>query len=159
LAMPLGMPASPIDGLREEQNTYERPVIQQVVNRPFRDAVFARNVRTAYDATCALTGIRLINGGGRVEMEAAHIRPVGDGHRGTDSVRNGIALCQTVHWMFDRGLISLNDDYKLLVARKYVPDPVLRMLNPDGCATVPTDPALRPHPQFIRYHRERIFKG
>jgi putative restriction endonuclease len=147
------------DGLQDEQAAYERPIIQQVVNRPFRDAVFARNVRAAYDSTCALTGIQLINGGGRTEMEAAHIRPVGDGHRGTDSVRNGIALCQTVHWMFDRGLVSLNDDCSLLVAEKYVPEPVLRMLNPDKRAVVPVDPAARPHPLFLRYHREHIFKG
>jgi len=38
-------------------------------------------------------------------------------HRGPDSVRNGIALSGTVHWMFDRGLLSIDDDYAMLVAR------------------------------------------
>jgi putative restriction endonuclease len=159
LAREIDQSAVSPNNLQDEQATYERPIIQQVVNRPFRDAVFARNVRAAYDSTCALTGIRLINGGGRTEMEAAHIRPVADGHRGTDSVRNGIALCQTVHWMFDRGLISLNDDCGLLVAEKYVPAPVRRMLNPDLRAVVPPDPAARPHPLFLRYHRDHIYKG
>jgi hypothetical protein len=26
-------------------------------------------------------------------------------------------------------------------------------------AVIPENPLLQPHPQFLRYHRERIFKG
>jgi len=37
--------------------------------------------------------------------------------KGPDSVRNGIGSIRTVHWMFDRGLISIGDDYKILVAK------------------------------------------
>ena len=70
-----------------------------------RDAAFARVVQAAYGATCADTGLKIIKGGGRAEVQAAHIRPVKD--KGPDSVRNGIALSATAHWMFDRGLISL----------------------------------------------------
>ena len=47
--------------------------------------------------------------GGRAEVQAAHIRPVAD--NGPDSLRNGVALSSTFHWMFDRGLISVGDDY------------------------------------------------
>jgi hypothetical protein len=54
----------------------------------------------AYGARCAVTGWKLINGGGRAEAQAAHIRPVERG--GPDSVQNGIALSGTAHWMFDR---------------------------------------------------------
>ena len=53
-----------------------RAIVQHVINRKFRDARFRRHVRSAYDKTCAVTGLRLINGGGRPEVEAAHIRPV-----------------------------------------------------------------------------------
>ena len=88
-----------------EPAVYYRPLIEHVSRRPFRDAAFSRQVKQAYDNTCAFTGIHLINGGGRSEVQAAHIRPVAD--LGPDSVRNGIALSGTVHWMFDRGLISL----------------------------------------------------
>jgi putative restriction endonuclease len=150
---------SAVTGLAEEPARFDRPIVEQLLRRPFRDAAFALNVRRAYNDTCALTGLRMINGGGRPEMEAAHIRPVAEGHGGTDSVRNGIALCRTVHWMFDRGLVSLNDDYTILVDRKHVPGAVRRMLRPDLQAAVPQDPVARPHPQFLRYHREHIYKG
>ena len=75
----------------------DRRIISQLVSRPFRDKAFAAAVKTAYRDTCAMTGLKLINGGGRSEVQAAHIRPVE--HNGTDSVRNGIALSGTMHWM------------------------------------------------------------
>jgi putative restriction endonuclease len=106
-----------------------------------------------------MTGLKLINGGGRPEVEAAHIRPVGNAHNGPDSLRNGIALSRSIHWMFDRGLLSLTDTYEILTVKKLVPDPVKRLLNPDGKILLPIDPKLRPHPQFLQYHREHIFKG
>ena len=143
----------------EESEEYKRPIVEQLVYRPFRDVAFARNVRAIYDFTCAMTGLRLINGGGRPEVEAAHIRPVGNDHNGPDSIRNGIALSRSIHWMFDRGILSLTDNHEILMAKRLVPDPVRQLLNPDGQVLLPADPRLHPHSQFLRYHRERIFKG
>ena len=146
-------------GFADPQPPFARPIREYLVNRPFREAAFARHVRQAYNSTCALTGIRLINGGGRAEMESAHIVPVAEGHNGTDSVRNGIALCQTVHWMFDRGLISLAEDHKILFAKEHLPTNMTRLFNTDLQAVVPREAASRPHPEFLRYHRTVIFKG
>ncbi len=80
----------------------ERPVIERLTSRPYRDVAFRRKVREAYDYRCAISGLRLRNGGGRPEVQAAHIRPVE--RLGSDAVRNGLALSGTLHWMFDRGL-------------------------------------------------------
>jgi len=104
-----------------------------------------------------MTGLKLINGGGRCEIEAAHIRPVDE--NGPDSPRNGIALSRTVHWMFDRGILSIADNGQILMAKKLVPDPVRRLLNPDGRVILPNDATLKPHRFFLRYHRETRFKG
>ncbi|HLY05990.1 MAG TPA: HNH endonuclease [Rhizomicrobium sp.] len=150
--------ATPAFELADEPESFERPIVERIVARPFRDAAFAVAVRSAYDQTCAVTGFRIINGGGRAEVQAAHIRPVEDS--GPDSVRNGIALSSTAHWMFDRGLLSVDDDYSLLIAKGRVPDAVTRIINPDGKLRLPLHrPDLRPHPQFLRYHREHVFKG
>lgn len=107
----------------------DRRIIEQLVLRPFRDRAFSVAVKTAYHDTCAMTGLRIINGGGRSEVQAAHIRPVE--LRGPDSVRNGLALSATVHWMFDRGLVSIDEDFGLLLAQDKVPDTIVRMLNVD----------------------------
>ncbi len=147
----------PAFAFADEPATFDRPIVERVVARPFRDAVFSSVVKTAYGNTCAMTGLKIINGGGRSEVQAAHIRPVSAS--GTDSVRNGVALCGTVHWMFDRGLLSLDDDYNILLAKDKVPDTVLRLINPDRRMLLPPQRDLRPNPQWLRYHRETIFKG
>ena len=135
----------------------DRRIVEQLVSRPFRDRAFAAAVKSAYGDTCAVTGLKIINGGGRSEVQAAHIRPVAD--RGPDSVRNGLALSGTVHWMFDRGLLSIDEEYRLLVARDRVPDTVGRMLLSDALVVLPTREELRPHPRFLDYHRRQVFKG
>jgi putative restriction endonuclease len=142
--------------LAETPIEYGRSDRVQVVKRPVRDAAFARVVQKAYESTCAMTGLRLINGSGRCEIEAAHIWPVEED--GPDSPRNGIALSRTVHWMFDRGWLSVSDFGDILVADKLVPDTVKRMLNPDRKMRMPSTPAWSPHPLFLRHHRSK-FKG
>jgi putative restriction endonuclease len=141
----------------DESAEFERPVVERLVARPFRDAAFAAAVKAAYADTCAMTGLKIVNGRGRTEVQAAHIRPVAE--RGPDSVRNGLALSGTVHWIFDRGLVSVDEDHRLLVAKDRLPDTVGRLLNPDGRLRVPSRLDLQPHPQFLRYHRREIFKG
>jgi len=44
---------------------YIRERVEQTLNRTVRDRAFRRTVIAAYDETCALTGLKLINGGGR----------------------------------------------------------------------------------------------
>jgi len=141
----------------EEVDPFERPIVELVVKRPFREAAFAASVKTAYANTCAMTGLHIINGGGRAEVQAAHIRPVAAG--GSDSVRNGLALSGTVHWMFDRGLVSVDDDFSILIATDRLPDAVTRLLREDRKLDVPMRSEIRPHPAHLRYHRENIFKG
>ena len=128
-----------------------------LTERSARDIAFSRSIQNIYQSTCAFTGLQIINGGGRCEIEAAHIRPVADG--GPDSSRNGIALSRTIHWMFDRGLVSLTDEGEILASKKHLPEPILRILNPSKRAILPADPAQRPHQVFLRHHREAVCQG
>ena len=151
---------SPSMGFYDEQASFEIPreIVTQLSRRPFRDRAFSSTVKAAYADTCAFSGIRLINGGGRSEVQAAHIWPVSD--NGPDSLRNGLALSGTMHWMFDRGLVSVDDDYSLLLVEKAIPDNVLRLFNNGRQLILQNVPERgRPHPQFLRYHREHVFKG
>jgi len=134
-----------------------RQTEQVLLNKKIRDRAFRTNVLSAYDKTCAFTGLRFINGGGRAEVQAAHIRPVE--HDGPDSIRNGLALSGTVHWMFDRGMLSLADNDEILVSRHInnVAE-VDRLLVQDRKARLPVHPAQRPHPDYLSWHRENCFK-
>ncbi|WP_102250979.1 HNH endonuclease [Xanthomonas arboricola] len=134
----------------------ERSVVQRLTNRTFRDAAFRRHVRTAYENTCSVTGLRLINGGGRPEVQAAHIRPVEA--NGPDTVRNGIALTGTAHWLFDSGLISISPTYDILVSPHGVPDELDRLIARDRRLILPKVSELRPHQAYLEWHRHNRFK-
>lgn len=145
----------PVNSVQEGRVPFEveRPMVQSLVSRPFRDRAFRRAIMEAYDGRCAITGFKLVNGGGRLEAQAAHIRPVE--HGGPDSVRNGLALSGTAHWMFDRGLIGFADDLSILVHRKVNDrESVEAVINKTGRLLPPAIEAYHPHPQFLSWHRQ-----
>lgn len=137
---------------------YEEDKTKVLTLRTVRDRIFRSKVLKAYDSSCALTGLKFINGGGRAEVEAAHIKSVGA--KGPDIVQNGLALSGTIHWMFDRGLVSLADDRRILLSN-HINDieGVRKILNPSGMARVPEREAERPDARFLAWHREQCFKG
>jgi putative restriction endonuclease len=148
-------------GFQEEQAefTYDEPRdrIEKLTSRIVRDRAFRTVVLRAYGERCAITGLRFINGGGRAEVDAAHIKPVGVD--GPDIVSNGIALSGTAHWMFDRGLISLDDDLTILVSRQVNNVDEVRSFIRPGCNALPPKREMdRPHPAFLKWHRDNCFK-
>lgn len=148
-------------GLAEPEQSFldlfARDRIKRLTNRAVRDRNFRRVVLRAYNERCAITGLRLINGGGRAEVEAAHIRPVE--HEGPDIVSNGIALSGTACWMFDRGLVGLTDDLKVLVSRQSNdPGAVWSLINNSGALLLPRRTSERPNVEFVAWHRGNRFK-
>ena len=66
-------------GFEDTQAKYSVPPrnrLAQLTMRSVRDRNFRKTVLRFYEERCAITGLRLINGGGRAEVQAAHIRPV-----------------------------------------------------------------------------------
>lgn len=123
-----------------------------------RDARFRIEVVVlAYKHTCALTGYRLTT----LEMEsivdAAHIHAFSDSR--SNDPRNGLALTKNSHWQFDRGLWSVNDDYRVLVNReKFIEDgvPGQRLADFEGRRVfLPSDPKYWPEHTYLDWHRKR----
>ena len=135
----------------------QRDRVSVTISKILRDRVFRRIVLRAYDERCAVTSLKLINGMGRAEVAAAHIRPVEA--NGPDIISNGIALSGTAHWMFDRGLIGFADDLEILISRQTNDlDGVRSIINRTGHALAPRRASDRPHPHFLKWHREHCFK-
>lgn len=161
-AMPrVEIPEAGMTGFAEGQSPFEHAPLSGIrpevlMSRKYRDPSFARQVKTAYKGRCAISGLELRNGGGRPEVEAAHIRSVAND--GPDTVRNGLALSGTLHWMFDRGLISVAEDLKILISHNKVPqETVVRLIAPEQRLLLPDNPRFHPHPEYLRYHREEVF--
>lgn len=91
------------------------------------------------------------------EVQVDFERPVVE-RLGSDSVRSGLALSGTLRWMFNRGLVSVADDWSILVSRNKVPrDVVNRLISPDGKVRLPHDRKNGPRPTNMAWHRENVF--
>lgn len=100
-----------------------RPIIPRIETRQSRIArssVFRECVRREYGRRCAVSGIAITTPTSLHEVESAHVVPVSEG--GSDDIRNGFTLTQTLHWAFDRGLFGVVSDRTI-----YIPRQVRRM--------------------------------
>ncbi|MDP1632416.1 MAG: HNH endonuclease [Caulobacter sp.] len=145
------------DGYDDDPLVIDRPLVELTTLKPFRDRAFRRSVRQAYGNRCAVSGLAILDAKGNPEVQAAHIRPVRD--NGSDSVRNGLALTGTFHWLFDHGIIAIADDMKILVAEKLLIPKLRSMINENGSLNLPNDSTKRPHPAFFEHHRNKYFLG
>lgn len=147
----------PQDGNIVPVDESPRKFESRLVNRVIRDVTFRRSICAAYDFRCAITGIRVLDRNGNAEVQAAHIWPVSTG--GPDLIQNGLALASTIHWLFDHHLISISEDYKLLIANDSVPKEMQELLDANGGQIMlPKDPSLWPHEAFLKKHRSLFFQ-
>lgn len=147
--------SKPAQGLTEDGPASEERT-RILTSRTLRDRAFRQLVGHAYGMTCAMTGISMRAPDQTYEVECAHIMPVETG--GPDSASNGIALSRCVHWMFDKGLLSIDSDYRILKSRRYFEPRIDGLLNGSGQIALPQNDRHRPHPDFLRYHRENVFR-
>ena len=138
--------------IQENQELY-RASIQKGRDARFRIEV----VVLAYKHTCALTGYRMTT----LEMEsivdAAHIHEFRDSR--SNDPRNGMALTKNAHWQFDRGLWSLNDDYRVIVNKEKFTEggeAGQRLMDFEGSKIfLPNDPKYWPEYTYLQWHRKR----
>lgn len=127
-------------------------------SRIARSVVFRERVQTEYSRTCAISGISIRSPASVCEVESAHIVPISEG--GMDDIRNGLALSQTIHWAFDRGLIGVNDQRAIVVPRKVASMPQNKFLLQFTGKKISEaqNPALRAHPEALHWHFENRVK-
>lgn len=101
---------------------YERKSTAATVKRKLRDISFRKRVLAAYSYRCAFCGIQL------KLVDAAHIVPVQE--NGSDETSNGIALCVLHHRAYDKGFVTVWDDYSVKSNSQYVAN--LRKINLDS---------------------------
>jgi putative restriction endonuclease len=103
----VGLPVPPDTIVKEDARLYE------AARERGREARFRLIVVPAYNYTCALTRYRLVTIDSGSIVDAAHVHQFADSRN--NHPRNGIALCKNAHWMFDGGLWSLDDEYRVLI--------------------------------------------
>ena len=126
-----------------------------------RTARFRVDVVAAYCHTCALTGYRITTITGHSIVDAAHIHQFASSRN--DDPQNGIALCKNAHWLFDLGLWSIDDNYRVVVAddafQEECPAQESLISMAGKRLILPRDNRCWPCPSHITWHRTNCFAG
>ncbi len=133
---------------------------ETIYSIPVRNQGFRRAVVHCYDHRCALCGVRIVTPEGHTVVEAAHIQPWSQFQ--DDDVRNGMALCRLCHWAFDEGLMSVDDDYKVLTSPQMsaAPNAAGFLMTLAGRPIIgPQATSLWPDRTRLSWHRKHIGVG
>ena len=153
------------DILYDPAENYARKVIRQFeqMNQAEREEelilrshIFRKAVLEIYDGRCAISGMKLEFGKNVTMVDACHIIPFADAQG--DTISNGIALSPTLHRAFDRGLVSVSDDYRVLVHPRltdHFPQVGIQQFNGQEL-NLPQDSRFYPSPENFARHRSRF---
>ena len=134
--------------------------IWQKTTRRKRDPAFQHRILVAYEYKCAICGFDVRLNNVSIGIEAAHIKWHQAG--GPDTEDNGIALCILHHKIFDRGAITINKNYEILVSQlvngsKGLQDLILNYKNQQ--MRMPQSTTFYPNMRYIVWHQEQVFRG
>jgi putative restriction endonuclease len=112
-----------------------------ISSRIVRDSKIARAVKDLYKHTCQMCGTCLETATGPY-AEAAHIRPLGRPANGPDVMGNVLCLCPNHHVLFDKGAITIRNDFTLVG----MPGQLL------------VEPRHQPQEESLQYHQDHIYQ-
>ncbi len=125
-----------------------------------RDAEFRSAVLSVWGHQCAFCGFQVRLDSTDLGLEAAHIRWCQFG--GPDTVDNGLACCSIHHLAFDRGALTISDDFKILVSSRLHGGPGLEglflCLHRSALRTPNRQNAL-PKRDHLQWHHRQVFRG
>lgn len=124
-----------------------------------RGGLFKKLVPQVYNSTCCISGMKVISNYGFSMIDACHIVPFHISKN--DTITNGIALCPNLHRAFDRGLISIDRNYKVVISKHFAEDETntysLRKL--EGKAILlPFGEIHYPKKEYFEWHLSTVFK-
>ncbi len=146
--------------LNEPEAKYKQVSIQTEEDIFVRSGLFKRYIPQLYQDACAMTGMRMRSTFKYNFIDACHIVPFALTH--DDKVSNGMALCPNLHRAFDRGLVSVDENYKIIVSSHIEEDLAhpysLRKLA-GKTISLPEQGQYRPSQENLEWHRNEVFKG
>lgn len=133
--------------LKEEEEVY------------VRQGYFKKYIPQIYKDTCCISGMKLISTHGYAMIDACHIVPFGISQN--DRITNGLALCPNLHRAFDRGLLTITEDFTVMVSKHLYED----LAHPYSIISLnhkkiilPDKEDYLPSQTNLQWHRENIFK-
>ena len=122
------------------------------------NGLFKRLVPRIYQQQCSFTGMSLSSTYKYNFIDACHIVPFSLTHN--DKVSNGIGLCPNMHRAFDRGLLSIDEDYRIVVSshteEKDHPYALTQLRGKE--ILLPQQRNHYPAQEALEWHRTEVFK-
>jgi len=120
-------------------------------------SLFRNSVLSSYDFQCCVSGLRV-----KSLLIASHIVPWKIDVQNRLNPHNGLCLSALHDRAFDGGLISFDNDLKLLVAQSLQREKgnmVRDMFLAYEGKQIRLPEKFRPNLEFVRYHRTEVFHG
>jgi hypothetical protein len=118
-----------------------------------REASFRDLLLYFYDYKCAITG-NVMKYQGVINLQAAHIIP--DTYGGPAHPKNGIPMSRDIHWAFDIGFFTIDNNHTIIVHEKVKDIPALKEIN-GRKMLLPVDQRAWPSEHSINWHNDKIY--
>lgn len=122
-----------------------------------RGGIFKKTIPKIYNYSCCITGFK-VNTNYNIQMiDACHIIPFSISQ--DDTIQNGISLSPNIHRAFDRGLITINQDYIIRVSPSInKSSSTSEITELDGKSIIlPQEPRHYPSLEALEWHRKEVF--
>lgn len=133
--------------------------VQKEQEKFIRGELFKKVVPEIYNYRCAFSGWGLRSRYNQSMVEACHIVPFSESR--IDDVRNGISLCPNMHAAFDRGFVTVDENYKLVISKQFDEDkknPFALSQFEGSKILLPSNPEWWPSQDYLKKHREKFLE-
>lgn len=152
-----------LNDTKEEYQTLMSHIAEELTEneieeeRFIRGNIFKREVPKIYQNQCCISGMRIESNTNAQMIDACHIVPFSISN--DDTVSNGISLSPNLHRAYDRGLITINEDYIVRIS------PVVRENETPFSISqfagrriiLPENRKDYPSPENLMWHKKEVF--
>jgi len=122
-----------------------------------RGGLFKKTIPKIYNHSCCISGMRIETSQNAQMIDACHIIPFSISN--DDTIPNGLSLSPNLHRAFDRGLITINQDYIVRISPTVTENETVFSLSQfnGNQITLPEKPSWYPSPESLQWHNKEIF--
>ena len=122
-----------------------------------RGGLFKKTIPKIYNYSCCISGMRIESSQNAQMIDACHIIPFSISN--DDTIPNGISLSPNLHRAFDRGLITINQDYVVRISPTITENETVFSLSQFNGKQIilPQKESWYPSPESLLWHNKEVF--
>ena len=152
-----------LNDTKEEYKTLMSHIAEELSDNEFeeerfiRGSIFKREVPKIYQNQCCISGMRIESTTNAQMIDACHVVPFSISN--DDTVSNGISLSPNLHRAYDRGLITINEDYivRISPAVRENETPFSISQFAGRKIILPVEKKDFPSPENLMWHKKEVF--